>query len=128
MKVRILPISNFSSNVGVSIASETIDSELSVGIGSKISEVIEFLENHKPIITKPLRVPYFLYSEEHSFAMYTSLIESVDQIACVGNFTLPSIVQPLIRKKYEIRSFFLDGEFYSAAIFSSLIISKSFKK
>ena len=60
-------------------------------------------------ITLPDPAAYMsLYTEEVS----DSLLESLDE------FFFPSYFQEKIEKKYELRVFYLEGEFYSMAIFS----------
>lgn len=76
-----------------------------------------FLLKHKSIITKSIsNIPIFQYEEEQ-YLGFTNEI-TMDEIEWVPNFFPPSLFQKKINKKYEIRTFFIDGEFYSSAIFS----------
>lgn len=59
-----------------------------------------------------------LYNEVNykRFYTYTELIEPDDIVPNVNVF--PSLISECIEKAYEIRSFYLDGEFFSMSIFS----------
>lgn len=68
-------------------------------------------------INKPLRDPIFISESEFYYTMYTKELNS-SNIKQLPNFFLPSLIQKRIEKEFEIRSFFIDDEFYSMAIFS----------
>lgn len=57
------------------------------------------------------------WGKENRSMMYTTKISNND-IDNLPPLFLPSMVQNLVDKKFEIRTFFLDGECYSMAIFS----------
>lgn len=57
------------------------------------------------------------WGEENKCMMYTSEIKVTD-IQHLPERFLPSLLQKEIEKDFEIRTFYLDGEFYSMAIFS----------
>lgn len=57
------------------------------------------------------------WGKENRCMMYTTKISKKD-INNLPTLFLPSMVQHLVNKKLEIRTFFLDGECYSMAIFS----------
>ncbi len=57
------------------------------------------------------------WGKENRSMMYTTKISNRD-IENIPSLFLPSMVQKLIDKKLEIRTFYLDGECYSMAIFS----------
>src|SRR5207253_905930 len=52
-----------------------------------------------------------------SFALYTARVEA-DHVAALPESPFPSLVQAMVEKEFEIRTFYLDGEMHSAAIFS----------
>lgn len=86
-------------------------------ITTQRNDLLCFYNKHKNIIIKPLSDPIFINKNGRRFAMYTSILEKEDI------FNLPSTVFPLccqeyIKKDYEIRIFYLDKKFYSAAILS----------
>lgn len=57
------------------------------------------------------------WGEENRSMMYTTKISNQD-IENLPPLFLPSMIQELVEKKLEIRTFYLDGECYSMAIFS----------
>jgi ATP-GRASP peptide maturase of grasp-with-spasm system len=69
------------------------------------------------IINKTIQEPYFIDKGRHYFSMYTTDICDEDVNNLPERFML-SCVQTKIEKEYEVRSFFLDNEFFSMAIFS----------
>ncbi len=76
-----------------------------------------FIQNTSPLpinkyITKPIKEVKVFKDEFHYYPMYTS--EPSEQ----KKSFFPSLFQEKIEKKYEIRSFYLDGDFYSIAVFS----------
>ena len=80
-------------------------------------EILEkFLQKHKKIITKPLYT-LSLKTDEQYILAYTSRIDR-KVIRYLPKTFFPSFFQIEIIKKYEIRTFYLRGEFYSMAIFS----------
>lgn len=80
------------------------------------------LNKNKQYITKSIFNPSFIYREEGVYTMYTSRLTS-EKISKLPSVFFPSLVQEEIRKEYEIRSFFLEGEFFSMAIFSQELLS-----
>lgn len=70
-------------------------------------------------ITKSLYEPLFPIVKNRKFSMYTKILNSsIEQECEIPSIFSPSLTQKLIEKKYEIRIFYLNGKFYSAAIFS----------
>lgn len=94
-------------------------------ITNKRESLIPFFNKHEgKIITKPIgEIRGFSKKRddntEVSGALYTELIDqlSIDKIP--PNF-FPSLFQEALDKEFEIRTFFLDGECYSMAIFSQM--------
>ncbi|MDY0201421.1 MAG: grasp-with-spasm system ATP-grasp peptide maturase [Tenuifilaceae bacterium] len=83
---------------------------------SKIS-LLNFREKHEKIITKPLSDPLVLAKHKATFASYTRFLEKEEIDAAEPTF-LPSMFQEYIDKKFEIRAFLLNNDFYCMAIFS----------
>lgn len=69
------------------------------------------------LVTKAIANGVYHQIDHRSFYTYTELIDRSDYQDKELNL-FPSLIMGLIYKKYEIRSFFIDGEFYSMAIFS----------
>ena len=85
---------------------------------SKI-ELLEFKNTHQKIITKPIynAMPIIINDQKKGY-MYTNIVNDV-VISKLPNEFFPSFFQECISKDYEIRVFYLDGNFFSSAIFSS---------
>lgn len=101
-------------NIGIDIPNTLIT--------TKKSHLLDFLKRNYEIITKPIKeVELFtrnnsdstkIYASTYTELLNESLIEKIPD-----NFFV-SLFQEKLNKKYEIRSFFLNGKFYSSAIFS----------
>lgn len=81
------------------------------------TDVVNFLRSYKKIITKPLHLPFDYSTSNYWYPTYTV---SVNEMS-INNFPQhfqSTIFQKEIEKKFELRIFFLMGEFYSMAIFS----------
>ena len=79
-------------------------------------EIQEILKQNE-LVTKSISEGVYLTNKDHAYYTYTEKISK--EIA--NNFSeefFPSLVQKNIQKKIEIRSFYLEGKFYSMAIFS----------
>lgn len=80
-------------------------------------ELVETCENNGDLITKALSDGIYKFGNGKAHYTYTEKIDS----DCVQNLPatyFPSLFQLQVNKKYEVRSFYLNGEFYSMAIFS----------
>lgn len=89
-------------------------------ISDNRENVLQFIKRHKKVITKSLRhaSTLFRYKEKLvQFGSGTILIDEVIYNQYGKHFSL-SLFQRYIEKKYEIRSFYLNGQFKSMAIFS----------
>ena len=78
---------------------------------------LEKIRQKEAIINKTIQEPYFIDKGRHYFSMYTTDICNEDVKNLPERFML-SCVQTKIEKEYEVRSFFLDSDFFSMAIFS----------
>lgn len=85
--------------------------------GSKAT-LLDFYRKEHNIISKPLHAPLSMFGADNSFHMaYTTEITRTD-IAQLPDEFVPTFFQKTIEKEYEIRGFYLEGNFYSMAIFS----------
>jgi ATP-GRASP peptide maturase of grasp-with-spasm system len=86
-------------------------------ITSKKENLVNFKNRYTTIITKNFTPGVFVKTESVSMYSTTMLVtdEMIDGLA--ENF-YPMLFQELIEKSFEIRSFYLNGKFYSSAIFS----------
>lgn len=86
-------------------------------ITNQKSSLQSFIFKHTTVISKCISgVEAFQY-DNNFFLPYTVSINTQDIDAIPETF-FPSLFQEQVEKEYEIRSFFIDGEFYSMAIFS----------
>lgn len=91
-------------------------------ISDNRNKVLEFIKAHKKVITKSLRHASTLFRyKNHLFQVGSGTILIDESIfnQYENQFSL-SLFQEYIEKKYEIRSFYLNGQFKSMAIFSQL--------
>jgi ATP-GRASP peptide maturase of grasp-with-spasm system len=72
--------------------------------------------NSKGIVTKPV-VGLMLQGTSERYFCYTEEI-TPEQLTDIPDELFPSLIQEKIEKIFEVRSFFLNGQFYSMAIFS----------
>lgn len=83
---------------------------------NKLQQLLELPD--KQYITKSLGSQILKQNQQkESLFAFTMMIEQ-DTINSVPNLFFPSLIQDYIDKEFEIRTFFLDGTFYSMAIFS----------
>lgn len=95
-----------------------------VGLKSPSTFVVTTAESLKDLskrnqhfITKALSNGVYYFSEKYAYYSYTEKVKE-QSIQTVGSSFFPSLVQLEIKKKFELRIFYLQGEFYSMAIFS----------
>lgn len=86
-------------------------------ITSKKVDVKDFLNQQHEIITKNFAPGVFIRKESHYILGYTEEITE-DILNSLPEDFLPSMFQKKIDKEFEIRSFYLKGDFFSMAIFS----------
>jgi len=77
----------------------------------------EFKARHGRVIVKAVNSSVGIPCDGEIALMYTSELTD-DVVDSMPSQFFPSLLQELIPKSYEIRSFYLAGEFYSMAIFS----------
>jgi ATP-GRASP peptide maturase of grasp-with-spasm system len=89
-------------------------------VATSKNKIIEFFNNKKKIIVKPIYQAGFLYEDSNKISTgFTSLISEQEIFELPENI-YPSLLQEYIEKKYELRIFYLNGVCYSSAIFSQL--------
>jgi len=76
-----------------------------------------FCEEHGAVITKPIGEVEAFIAGEVSHFLYTTPLGPAEIAALPERFA-PSLFQEQIAKAYELRVFYLDGEFHAMAIFS----------
>ncbi len=88
-------------------------------ITSSKNELLKFKKKHGRIITKSTIKHVFFGNDDFHLYAYTEGFTDDDLNNVSENF-FPSLFQAQIDKRFEVRSFFIDGNFYSMAIFSQL--------
>ncbi|MGH9914725.1 MAG: grasp-with-spasm system ATP-grasp peptide maturase, partial [Pyrinomonadaceae bacterium] len=87
-------------------------------ITTDIDNLRRFAKKHGAIIAKPASEILMCVFDEHMYATYASVIPEhlLNDAPWRGSF--PSLFQERLKKKYEIRTFYLDGKCYSMAMFT----------
>lgn len=73
------------------------------------------------VITKPINHSGYFIDDDITFSVYTTSIDE-EFILSLPEYFVASLFQQKIKAKFEIRTFYLDGDFYSTAI---ILTSKS---
>lgn len=81
-------------------------------------ELLSFIQKYRKCICKSLSDPFFFDYKGDRFGLYTAILNLEDILSIPNERIFPSIFQEYIEKDYEVRCFYIDGSFYSAAIFS----------
>ncbi|MFV8282629.1 grasp-with-spasm system ATP-grasp peptide maturase [Christiangramia marina] len=69
------------------------------------------------VITKALSQGVYFFTKDRHYYSYTEKL-TLESIEKLPNSFFPSLIQLEIKKKYELRIFYLHGQFYTMAIFS----------
>lgn len=85
---------------------------------TQVLYAMENLDQEKRYISKSMFETAFIHSEE--FGLMDMFTRSLDHVEGIPDRFFPSLVQEKVNKKYEIRTFFIDDEFYSMVIFSQI--------
>lgn len=99
----------------ISLATECNIKTPKTWIISSKKRMKELMDEGYDLISKSVYEPYFIKSENGFYSMFTKQISNRGKIP---KTFFPSLVQVKIPKKYELRIFYIDGEFYTMAIFS----------
>ena len=81
------------------------------------ADLLNFYKKNKKIIIKPIQNSLYNSFNGKTFSTYTEVLKK-SSINGLNSIFKPCLVQCNVEKKYEIRSFFISGKFYSMAIFS----------
>jgi ATP-GRASP peptide maturase of grasp-with-spasm system len=87
-------------------------------VTADIEELRRFIAQHGPVITKPIGDMLLCNFDGRQYATYTSVIDDEFVSEHPRQASFPSLYQERLDKKYEIRTFYLDGECYSMAMFT----------
>lgn len=80
--------------------------------------VIAYLKStKKKLISKAISDGIYYFTEKYGYYTYTERID-LKSVNILPETFFPSLLQTEINKKYELRVFYLSGEFYTMAIFS----------
>lgn len=110
-KVNKLEVLRLAQSFGLRIPNTKILSEK--------TKLLEFLHQTNGLITKVMDTPIDYYGDVFWMPNYTEKI-SDEQLDKIPKQFGASLFQEMVEKKYEIRSVFFRGDFYSMAIFSQL--------
>lgn len=86
-------------------------------ITTKKPDIEAFLQVHKNVITKPIHLPFTYSTTQYWFPTYTEKINR-NMLFQMPECFPTTLFQNEIQKKFEVRTFYLKGKFYSMAIFS----------
>lgn len=78
-------------------------------------ELIEFQTNVGSVITKGIQESLHFSGDDCFYSVFT---EEIFDITELPEYFYPSLFQQNLEKEFEIRAFYLQGEFYTMAIFS----------
>jgi len=84
---------------------------------SNKKDLINLVNQYHSVISKSVYEPHFIEKENGFYSMFTKEIEK-DDIGKFPDTFFPSLIQKKISKQYELRIFYLDGKFFTMAIFS----------
>jgi len=87
-------------------------------VTADVNALQRFIEKHGAVITKPIGDMLLCSFGDRQYATYTSVIDDKFASEHDQNASFPSLYQEKLDKKYEIRTFYLDGECYSMAMFT----------
>ena len=87
-------------------------------VTTSMEEARRFAARHEEIITKSISEMLMCNFDGKIYANYTSSVPEEFLVNEAWQGTFPSLYQEKLRKKYEVRIFYLDGECYSMAMFT----------
>ncbi len=89
----------------------------STHITNSKNELRFYFNKYNNIVMKSISDSIFFNKEGEEFCMYTSKVTE-EMIVALPDYFFPMLIQNEIKKDFEVRSFFLNNQFYSAAILS----------
>jgi ATP-GRASP peptide maturase of grasp-with-spasm system len=87
-------------------------------VTTSLEEARRFAARHGEIITKSISEMLMCNFDGKIYANYTSSVPEEIFVNEAWQGTFPSLFQEKLRKKYEVRIFYLDGECFSMAMFT----------
>ena len=87
-------------------------------IPTQLDVLREFIRKHGAVVSKPASDTFTLTNEGKILAVYTTVVSDFFLNEATWQASFPSLFQEKLEKEYEIRSFYLDGMFYSMAMFT----------
>ncbi len=89
-------------------------------VGNQRTDLAAFVAGREGVITKALSDGFYFFEQQRRHTAYLTYTEEVDRrfLEQMAERIAPSFLQEQVRKKYEVRVFYLDGICYSMAIFS----------
>jgi ATP-GRASP peptide maturase of grasp-with-spasm system len=87
-------------------------------ITADAGELQQFIRKHGAVITKPVVDMLMCSFDNRQYATYTSVIDEESLTDPSRQSSFPALYQEKLDKKYEIRTFYLNGECYSMAMFT----------
>ena len=105
-----LKVLKMASDLGLDIPDTLVTTD--------IDDLREFIKKHGEVITKPASEVLLCMLDEWMQTTYTTVVneEFLNDFPWKGEF--PSLFQERLKKKYEVRTFYLDGKCYSMAMFT----------
>lgn len=87
-------------------------------VANSKEQLLNFMSHYASIIVKPIQDVESIELDGNRYFQYTKVLHQED-ISRLNNTFFPGIFQKEIKKNLEIRTFFIDGRFYSMAICSA---------
>jgi ATP-GRASP peptide maturase of grasp-with-spasm system len=87
-------------------------------VTTEVDVLREFIQKHGSVVAKPASDTFTLTVEGKMLAVYTSVVSDSSLNSGTWEGSFPSLFQEKLEKKYEIRTFYLDGAFYSMGMFT----------
>ncbi|MCC6180268.1 MAG: grasp-with-spasm system ATP-grasp peptide maturase [Bacteroidia bacterium] len=122
LQTNVSNVNSFNDNSLNKLTELTVARKLGIKIPDTLittnkNSVLSFIIKHKKVITKPIKRALNFKIEGVNFYTETHLLTANDVMNYPNNFS-PIKLQNYIEKAFELRVFYLDGVFYSSAIFS----------
>jgi ATP-GRASP peptide maturase of grasp-with-spasm system len=109
LKVNKLDVLNLAKSVGFNVPDTIVTNSREI--------CLCFLKKHEHIITKCISDAGYFKAYDQYHVLYTSQVGKTD-LDNAPEYFYPSLFQKFIKKKYELRVFFLNDQCYAMAIFS----------
>jgi glutathione synthase/RimK-type ligase-like ATP-grasp enzyme len=87
----------------------------SVVLNNKKDLLAFYWQHPAGIISKPINHSGYYVAGKYTYSVFTNLIDEA-RLAEIPDYFFPSLFQERVDGEYEIRAFYLDGEFYASAV------------